>query len=214
MKLNEKDKNNLIILAVFIGILALVAFFYTSTRYLPLIYIAIIMGIAMFILFGVIAHKYLGIYKIEHNYTVFVPIWNCLLIFDRPVALLLVANIVISIILAIINFIPADIFGNIMGIQMAYAFCDRIVFVQVLNLVLMFIIIGFGFAIVYKDVRRMLYDITGIARPKLEWVNYPLLFIPLFNVLGLSSIVSAIGLVQRYGYHEGDVNEEEELNEV
>lgn len=214
MRLSEKDRNSLIILAVLIAIIGLVVFCFHYTRLIPLKYIAIAFGVIMVVLMGVIAARYQKIYRIKPNFTSYIPLYNCLLVFDQPIAVALLVVVVITFVFGVACVFPADILANVIGVNQAARISDSMVFFFVLAVVVLFIVLGIGYSMVYADLRRMLFDVTGYKQPKLQLINYPLLFIPLFNVLGFCSVLTAISTLERFGYHEGDAVAEEELNEV
>lgn len=214
MKLNNKDKDNLIIVGVLVGLVALVVLFYNGTRYLPLKWIGIICCILTLVLFALVTKKYLELYKLDAGVATYIPLVNCMNIFPRTIALLLCFDVGIAAVAALLTFIPAGVLTTVLDTQTAMNIGDKALSVLYVAIYVLFIILGAGFCAVYHDVRRMLVVATGMKRPKTDFVNYPLMFLPVISILGLSSILSALSTLQRYGYHEGEVEEETVLNEV
>lgn len=214
MKLSNKDRDNLIIVGVLVGIIFMVVFFYKSTRFLPLKWIGVICCIMTLVLYAQITKKYLELYRLDAGVGAYVPIFNCINIFPRSIALLVCVDLAVCAVSALITFIPADVLVHIMNSYTAMNIGDVSLSVLYVAIYVMFIILGSGFCAVYHDVRRMLHAVTGMKRPKSEFINYPLMFLPVISILGLSSILSGLNTLQRYGYHEGELEEETVLNEV
>lgn len=214
MKLSNKDRDNLIIVGVLIGIVLLVVFFYNTTRFLPLKWIGVICCVMTCVLFALITKKYLELYRLDAGIATYIPLINCINIFPRSIALLLCIDMACCLVSGLITFIPADILMRFMNSHTAMNVGGVSLSVLYVAVYVMFVVLGAGFCSVYHDVRRMLHEATGIKRPKLDFINYPLMFLPVISVLGLSSILSGLSTLQRYGYHEGEVEEDTVLNEV
>lgn len=213
--ISKSDKNRLIILAVFLTMILITVFAYFFTRHIPFKWIVAVFCIATVACWGVIAKKYLSIYGYDYGILAWIPIVNCLNIFSPGVAICLICFIVLAVLCVVLQFLPADLLLSVLGEQHAMWFFDRASFISVVALFVVFIVIGAGFFGVYRDVRRMYTEATGLTRPKMECVNYVLLFIPLFAVLGYSSVIGLLNQLKAFGYKEGEQTKDDlELNEV
>ena len=214
MRISKEDKNNLIIIAVLVGIIAYVAVCYTGTRYLPLKRVGLICFLAMFILMGMITKRYLEVYRIKVGWIGYVPFLNAINTFPPVPALLLCVNLVVTAIALILTFLPADLLIHVMNAHAAMNIGSITLSVAYVSVYCLFFVLGAGYCAIYRDVRSMLYKATGLQCPKTECVNYALLFLSIINILGLSAILTALTRLQRFNYHEGDEEEEIVLNEV
>ena len=214
MSFRKEDKNNLIILGVMLAMIAFIVICYTGTRYLPLKWIGIICMAVMFVLMAMINKKYMEVYRFDAGISTYIPFFNAISIFTPVIALALCAVLVIAIIALVLTFLPASVLMKVMSTQAAMNFGGKSLSVAYVALYFVFFILGAGYCSIYRDVRRMLYNATGMACPKLECVNYGLMFLPVINVLGMSAILTGLNRLQRYHYHEGVQEDDTELSEV
>ena len=81
-------------------------------------------------------------------------------------------------------------------------------------MIIFMVVLGIGYCGIYRDVKRMLKECTGLARPKTELITYVLLFIPLISVMGYATIISNLKQLEFLHYSEVEKEENTSYTEV
>ena len=214
--ISRNDKDKLIILATLVAMVLLVVVCFYTTRAIPFKYIIAVYLSATVVCWAIITRRYYELYGMKAPNVLYVPIVNCLLTFDRITACLLLTTVGVFCTAGLLQFLPADIIVTLLGEKHAMWFFDRATFVMIITGIFGFwVLIGIGFCGVYRDVRRMFAESVGSPRPKMECINYVLVFIPLVSVAAYSQIISLEKLLLTNGYQEGKKKEKSiELEEV
>lgn len=213
MRLSSKDRNKLIILGVMIVLFALIAVFFNVTRFIPLRWIGIAcLAIEFLVLIPVITVRYFKLYGKKAPWTAYVPVLNSIISFPNVPAIILSVFTILAILCAIAAFIPVTVYANLFG-QSAMEYPS--ILMSVLNAMyyFFFFALGIGYCCILHDVRDMSMDSSGEKMPLLEFVYYPLQFLPVINLLGLVSILNYINRLNLRHYSAIEIEKDTDLVE-
>lgn len=215
MRLSKKDRDKLLILASMIAFVSIVIFVFHTTRRVPLYWIGLFYMAVTLICFAAITKKYLKLYGMNAGAAAYIPVINCINTFPKGIAFAVIVSVGLTIVLGIFAFVPAEILLKFMSERAAMNYDGRVMYVFYLGIFISFALVGAGYCAVYHDVRRMLTAATGLTRPKMECVNYPLLLIPMLSVLGYANILMGLNQLQMLHYSElQDNSTDQNLKEV
>lgn len=213
MHLNRSDRDKIIIVGVLLAIIALVCFVFHFTRFIPLKYIAVLFFVFMFVESAVISKKYFELYDVEAGVSAYIPVWNSISTFPKVLSVLLIINSIIWALLGVCLVVPPTVITKL-GLDAALSVNTTIGAFFVFTFIIEFLIYGAGYCSILRDVNGMLYEVTGVHTSKMELVYYILLLIPLFNVLGMTLIITNLNKLAGMNYHAGDtVSDEVDLFE-
>ena len=208
MKLNRRDRDNIIIVSVLLAIIAFVAFIFHFTRFIPLKYIVAIFIVFMFVESAIISKKYLEVYSVNGGIGDYIPLWNSINTFPKVVSILFIINTIIWAVLGVLLLLPANVL-SIFGLDMALSINTTIGAFFIFTFITEFLIYGIGYCCILRDVKWMLYEVTGLTGSYTDIIYYILLLIPLFNTLGMTLIITNLNKLRNKNYHVGDVISDE-----
>lgn len=216
--LNSKDKNNLIMAAVLVSMVAMAVIFFKLSRMLPLLYMAV--GIIAFEIFYVIpafCDKFYKLYGIDAGSTKWIPFYNVISVFNKPMAIACMALFILTIIsgyLAIgpMFWVTIKNIGTFTDVQ------TRALGWFIIFLLLWSFSIGIGYASAIKSINDMKSDFLNCSIPKSEVANYFLVLFPFIRCFALFNAVNTANVLLKAGFEYGKdytalLLDEEETNE-
>lgn len=212
--ISKKDKDSLIMLAVLLALVAFVFITYKTTRLIPMKYIIAIYIAATVYCWGAISTKYLKVYGAGNSVIAWIPIVNCINTFSTGAAITLLISIVALAVAVVVQLIPSDVLYKVLGQTNSLGFFDLMQRLTIFTLIIFMVVLGIGYCGIYRDVKRMLKECTGLARPKTELITYVLLFIPLISVMGYATIISNLKQLEFLHYSEVEKEENTSYTEV
>ena len=203
--MRKEDKNNLIIVAAMLAFIALVVVFYFGTLHIPLIWIGVAFIIIPFIQIAFIIKDYLNFYQMDSK-TWMIPIMNIISSSTPMMAGVLIANVAIIIAYILCWFVPAE---WLLNINMEFPFIYTSTLKRLLPIMIIgtYVIIGIAYDMIWADIRSLIFDATRQSTPKLVYVFYLLMLIPVLNVLSLTQVASDMKKLGRLGYSFGEEQE-------
>lgn len=211
--INSKDKNNLIIAIVLVTMIVLAVVFFTMSRALPMIYMLIgVEAIEILYVIPSLCEKYYQLYGVNLGLSKWIPGYNMLSIFSKPLAIATVIAVVITLIIAFFAFAP-----------MFWTTANNIAFfadVQyrafgwfIVALIALSVVVGIGFSQVLHKVNDMKLEFIHGVSSKAEFANYVLLQFPLIRCYSLFNILNSINTLISSGYEYGKDYTEMSLTE-
>lgn len=213
--LNTKDKNNLILAAALIAMIVVAAVSFNLSRALPLLYMfAIIEIVELVFTIPSVCGNYYSLFGIHAGAVRFIPFYNVIMVFEKPIA---AATVALSAATAVLGYLAigpmfwvtsdnVDFFSDIQYRSLGWA---------ILAFILLSVVVGIGYISVYRDVLDMKEELTGGTASKAEFANFVLLLLPvargfvLFNLSHVMKMLLAAGYEYGKDYTELEIEEEE-----
>lgn len=211
--LNSKDKNNLIMAGVLVGMIALAVIFFNISRMLPIIYMFI--GVeAIEILYAIpqVCKNYYKVFGSDAGAACWIPYYNVISVFKKPVA---IAAIIAPIVTAIVGYLAmGPMFWATKGtINLFSEIQYRAYGWFVVCFVLWNVIVGIGYVQVIKAVNDLRADFMQTASSKAALADYILALLPLARCYSLLNLVNTLHFMINAGFEYGKDYSELELQE-
>lgn len=201
--MNSKDKNSLITAIALITMIILAVVFFTMSRMLPMIYMLIgVEAIEILYVIPTICEKYYKLYGVDLGASKWIPGYNMLTIFSKPLAIVTVVASVITLIIAFFTFAPL-FWTNMSNLDTFADIQYRAFGWFIVALIILSIVVGIGFAQVLHKVNDMKLEFTHGVSSKAEFTNYALLQLPLIRCYALFNILNSINSLLNAGYEFG-----------
>lgn len=217
--LNSKDKNNIIMAFVLVVLIALAAVFFTLSRALPMLYMAI--AIEVFEIAYVIpkvCDNYYKLYGMDAGTTKWIPYYNVFAIFSRPVAILCIALPVIVFVLGYLSVGPM-FWITLNNISAFTDVQSKALGWLIIAILAWSIVVGSGYVSIIKSVNDMKAEFYRSYVSKAEFANYVLVMFPIARCFVLFNLVNSMQVLISAGYENGkdystlELEEEENNNE-
>lgn len=195
--MNRKDRDNMLILGTLLSFIILFLFFNFITKKMYFIVIAgIIMCIQTFVIIPFICKYYYEVNKFEIGLSRFIPFYQELTIFPKPLANILACMWIGAAILFMIITLgsKSGLIGTIFGLEIIVnieqSFGDILANLLAIIIIVSNFMIGAGFTQVRKDVNRIDIEFSGYVKKRsaVELLYYVLLYIPIMRVVPLCNI--------------------------
>lgn len=201
--LNTKDKNNIIISLVFVGMIALAVAFFVLSRLTPFIFMMVgIIVLELLYVLPQVCDKYYKLFGMEAGFGKYIPYFNALLIFPKVYA---IVNVVMPIITVIAWYLAVgpmfwttlknlSTFSEVQSTALGVAF--------ILTVIWNFTF-GAAFAAVMKDVNERRAEFFNISVPRAELIYYVLTLFPFARCFALFNELNSLNFLIKQGYESG-----------
>lgn len=199
--MSRKDKDKLLILGTFVGVILLVITFYFGSKVVPWYVIAIAVLVAEFGYFAPkVCKDYYELNKVKIGVSRWVPLYNelCMMEPHCVTATLVAGGAALTIFL--VRFIPNTVIGSLFGIKAGMFWGYNTVPIFIMALVVLDIIFGIGLCKVFRQVNYMIFDYTKAHVAKIECIYYLLLLLPLVRVCAIAALYSKTQMLIKTGY--------------
>lgn len=216
--MNSKDKNSFLILGLIIGIIALVAFFTMTTKFISPIAIVIISVVLQCVIIKpIIVKQYYALYNSEATAQRFIPILNEFAIFSKGIIVGEIVTYALMIITILVSMLPVNFLYNFMSDSGVAAYPIRCFLILIIELLALSIIRGIGFFRILNDVREKEFEMLGFTKKfkVTDMISLVALLVPVIRVIGLLYLYNYLNkIVAINGFTSGDGLDVSEFEEV
>lgn len=216
--MNNRDKNSFLILGLVVGIVALVAFFTFTSKFIsPMIVAVISIVLQCLLLKPMIVKQYYALYSSEATMQRFVPVLNEFAIFSKGIIIGEMVVYGLMIVTASVSLIPVDFLYNFMSDSSVAAFSVRCFIILIIEALVLSIVRGIGFFKVLNDVRQKEFEMLGMTKKfkATDALSLIAMMVPIVRVLGLLYLYNYLNkIVAINGYSADSEIDTEEFEEV